>query len=91
MFDPGGSTGRLCACPFLGTWCALLSGKLFAWAPDGTRGWLKYFFWQKDDWEYHFPREKQAIRYMERLWSIAVSPQPGWFEYAVKVRRHEGM
>ena len=25
MFDPGGSQGRLRACPVLGTWCALLS------------------------------------------------------------------
>ena len=49
VFDPGGSTGRLRACSFLGTWRALLSAKLLAWAPDGTRGWLKYFFWQKDD------------------------------------------
>ena len=24
------------------------------------------FFWQKDDLEYHFPREVQAIRYTER-------------------------
>ena len=24
IFDPVGFKGRLCACPFLGTWCALL-------------------------------------------------------------------
>ena len=28
MFDLGGSTGRLRACPFLGTWRALLCGEL---------------------------------------------------------------
>ena len=28
VFDPGGSTGRLHACPFLGTWRALLNGEL---------------------------------------------------------------
>ena len=28
MFDPSGSTGRLCACPFLGTWRALLCGEV---------------------------------------------------------------
>ena len=89
-FDPGGSTGRLPPCPFLGTWRALLCGDVFVWAPDGTRGWSG--FWQKDDWEYHFPREKQAICHtLNVLRSIAVYPQPGWFEYAVKVRRHEAL
>ena len=34
MFDPGGSTGRLRACPFLGTWRALLCGELFVRALD---------------------------------------------------------
>ena len=28
MFDPGGSKGRLRACPFLGMWRALLCGKI---------------------------------------------------------------
>ena len=28
MFDPGGSTGRLHAYPFLGTWCELLCGEV---------------------------------------------------------------
>ena len=28
MFDPGGSQGRLRACPFLGTWRALLCGEV---------------------------------------------------------------
>ena len=36
MFDPGGSTDRQRACPFLGAWRALLCGEVFVWAPDGT-------------------------------------------------------
>ena len=63
VFDPGGSPGRLHACPFLGTWRALLREDVFLWAPDGTRGWS--VFWQKNDLEYHFPREVQAIHYTE--------------------------
>ena len=35
MFDLGGSTSRLRACPFLETWRALLSGELFVKAPAG--------------------------------------------------------
>ena len=46
MFDPGGSEGRLRACPFLGTWRALLSGKGFFW-----NGWWRSaaFFRRVDD------------------------------------------
>ena len=44
MFDPEGSTGHLCVCPFLGAWHALLCGEIFEWAPDGTRGWMERFF-----------------------------------------------
>ena len=47
MFDLGGSTCHLRACPFLGRWRALLYGEVFVWAPDGTGGWS--VFWQKDD------------------------------------------
>ena len=47
-FDPGGSQGRLHACPFLGTWRALLCGKAMRvgatgddlqrfWRIDGSR------------------------------------------------------
>ena len=61
MFDPGGSTGRLRACPFLGGWRAMLCGDVFVWAPDGTQDWS--VFLQKDDLEYYFPREAQAIRH----------------------------
>ena len=43
LFDPCGSTGRLRACPFLGTWRALLRGELFDRAPNGTHPWLEHF------------------------------------------------
>ena len=38
MFDPGGPTGRLHTCPFLGGLRALLYGEVFVWAPDGAQG-----------------------------------------------------
>ena len=50
MLDSGGSTGRLRACPFLGTWHALLYGELFVRALDvagaffGKRMTSKYNF-----------------------------------------------
>ena len=31
VFDPGGCTGRLRTCPFLGEWHALLCGEVFVW------------------------------------------------------------
>ena len=68
MFDPGGSTGRLRACPFLGEWSALLCGKVFFFfvrAPDAIRGWS--VFWQKDDLGVSFSRERY-----KRLVRIAV-------------------
>ena len=44
MFDPGGSTGRLRACPFLGTWRALLCGVVYVRALDEAAaffgGWM---------------------------------------------------
>ena len=63
--DPGGFTGRIRACPFLGGWHALLCGEIFIWAPHGARGWS--VFWKTDDLKYHFPREVQAVRYAERF------------------------
>ena len=33
VFDPGGSKGRLRACPFLGTWRALLCEEVHVRAP----------------------------------------------------------
>ena len=48
VFNPGGSTGRLHACPFLGTWRALLCGwaRLDAVMVVAMAG---AFFWQKKD------------------------------------------
>ena len=44
MFDPGESTGRLCACPFLGTWRVLLCGEVLVRALDEAApffyGWM---------------------------------------------------
>ena len=71
MFDPGGSTDRLRACPFLGTWRALLSEEFFVRAPDGTRGWSG--FSRRMTSEYNFP-ESGATNTPYVLWSIAVYP-----------------
>ena len=35
VFDPGGFNGRLRACPFWGTWRALLCGEVLVWGPAG--------------------------------------------------------
>ena len=45
MFDSGGSTGRLCVCPFLGTWHALLCGELVR--QGAGYGWS--VFWKNED------------------------------------------
>ena len=37
MFDPGGSEGRLRACPFLGKWRALLCGEVHVRADDNLQ------------------------------------------------------
>ena len=71
MFDPGGSTDRLRACPFLGTWRALLCGEFFVRAPDGTRGWSG--FGRRMTSEYNFC-ESGATNTPYVLWSIAVYP-----------------
>ena len=60
VFDPGGSTGYLCACPFLGACRALLCGEVFVWAPDGTRGWSVFGRWMT--WNINFRKRGQAIR-----------------------------
>ena len=60
MFDPGGSTDRLRACPFLGTWRACFVGGFRLGA-----GWS--FFWQKDNLGILFSRERY-----KRLLRIAV-------------------
>ena len=46
MFDPGGSEGRLRACPFLGTWRALLCGEVMR---VGAAGGGLQGFWRIDD------------------------------------------
>ena len=57
MFDPGGSAGRVRACPFLGEWRALLCMELFVRVLDNNRGWSG-FFGRRITLEY-FPREVQ--------------------------------
>ena len=64
VFDPGGSTGHLRACPILGTWRTLLCGEVFVWAPTG--GDLKCF-WQIHDPEHHLPKERAGDPYVLRL------------------------
>ena len=77
MFVPDGSTGRLCACPFLGACRALLYGEVFQLVHVAG-----VFFGRRMTSEYHFPEKSTNNLYV--LWSIAVPPQPGWFEYAMK-------
>ena len=84
MFDPGGSTGRLRACPFLETWRALLCEELFVRVMDGTRGLS--VFWQKGGLGISFSRDRYNS-YVLR--SIDVSSQPNSFEY-VKPSRFDG-
>ena len=60
VFDPGGSTGHLRACPFFGGWRALLCGEVFVWM-------LRWYprlerFWYTEDLNIIFKRG-QAIRY----------------------------
>ena len=45
VFDPGGSTGRFCACPFFGTWRALLCRKVIVRGLDEAAA----CFWRKGD------------------------------------------
>ena len=56
MFDPGGSTGRLRACPFSETWRALLCEEFFVRVMDGTRGLS--VSWQKDGLGISFSRDR---------------------------------
>ena len=88
-FDRGGSTGRLHACLFLGTWRTLFCGEIFVWAPDCTQGWSA--FWQKDDLGIPFSREtyKQLVRIaVDRCFSAA---RLAWMYHTVKIRWHEAM
>ena len=76
MFDPDGFTGRLRACPFLGTWRASLCGEVTAEALDEAAACFSG----------RMTRELSCRRgtgesftpYVLR--SIAVSPQPSWSE-----------
>ena len=58
VFDPGGFTGRLRACPFLGMRRALLSGEIFVRALDEAAavfgGWMT--------WSHNLAREVQMNR-----------------------------
>ena len=90
VFDPGGSTSRLRACPFLGGLSALLCREVFNWAPDGNRCWNIFGKWMACDTTF---RERSTSKLLTPyvLRSIAVSLQPGYFEEAGKVRRLEAM
>ena len=73
MFDRGGSTGHLLACPFLVTWRALLCGEVFIRALDEAAA----FFLRMDDSESSSCRRgtgELLTPYVLR--TIAVSPQP---------------
>ena len=75
VFDPSGSTSHLRACPVLkrGERCFVGSFSLGHWMVPVAGA----FVWQKHDLGTSFFRERYNS-YVLR--SIAVSPQPGWFE-----------
>ena len=68
MFDSGGSTGRLRAGLFFGTWRAFLCGEGFVRALDGARSWS--IFGRRMTSEYHFQEKGAKNSYVLR--SIAV-------------------
>ena len=86
VFDPVGSKGRLCACPFLETWRALLCGEVLVWAPAG--GDLERF-WLTEELKYHFSMGDTSAPYVLRL--IAVSPQSQVDMWSRQVRGHAVM
>ena len=72
MFDPGGSKGRLCACPFWGTWCVLLCGEVSVLEQLVAICRLVLGHrWRTA--EYHFP--ERGIRNSHALRSTGFSPQ----------------
>ena len=80
MFGPGDFTGRLRACPFLGTWRALLCGEVLrlgaGWYPR-----VECFLTEGGPRNIVFQSEIQATRtYFGRS---LFSPQLGWFQYAM--------
>ena len=58
VFDPGGSAGRLRACPCIGTWSSLLYGELFVRALDVAEA----FFAERGPRNIIFRSEVQATR-----------------------------
>ena len=89
MFDPGGFKGRLRAYPFLGTWRALLYGEVLVLERLVV---IRSVLWQMmDDSEsscYRRGTGKSFTLYVLR--SIAVSPQPGWFENVMPSKTARG-
>ena len=81
MFDPGGSTGRPRACPFLRTLRALLCGEVPVRALEEATAFV---FRMHDSGVLNLQEWYRRIVYAVR---IAVdrcfSPQLGWFEYAM--------
>ena len=69
MFDPGGCHGRPRACPFLGTWRALLCGEVVR---VGTAGDDLQRFWRIDDSRFKNLQEKETNRLRRVLRSIAI-------------------
>ena len=62
--DPGGCTGALRTCPFLGRWRTLFCGRCLFRRCDGIRGWSG--FWYTEDLNIIF-NKGQAIHYAERI------------------------
>ena len=74
MFDPGGSKGRLRACPFLGIWRALLCGEVLRLGA-GCHPRMQRFLAGRMTWASTCRRGtcESYTPYVQR--SIAVSPQ----------------
>ena len=89
VFDPGGSTGRLCACPFLGTWRALLSGEFYVRELDEAVA----FFGGRMTRESSTPRSGTCESFTPCvLRSIVVSPQPSCLKkMSCRQRWHEAI
>ena len=74
MFDPGAFTGRLHACPFLGTWRALLCREVIVRGLDEAAA----VFGGRMTRELSCRRGTGESITPYVLWSMAVSPQPSW-------------
>ena len=74
VFDPGGSKGRVHACPFLGTRCTLFCRKTFVWALlVDTQGWSVFGRWMTRTSSSGGGTNESFMPYVLRL--IAVSPR----------------